>query len=501
MRPVSLGTRLGYGTGAVAVAAKDAAVVHFLAFYYTQVIGLPGWLYGLSALFAQLFDAFSDPVLGTLSDNSRTRYGRRHPWMVASALPIGVGFLLLFAPPSDAPHWLVFVWITFVQTSLRVLLSVFSIPHTTLGAELSTDYEERTRIASYRTLLAWLVGIVLPAWAYGFVFQRTAESDGRLVAANYEFYAWASAVAATLAVVITCASTWRLIPELPVPQGKRKLDLLDPLRDVQEALRIPNFRWIFLATFAIGGSTGVTTILGTYTWTYFWDFSTTEAGILTLSSLLPTLFAFALVRPLGSRFEKKPLSLWCLGVFIGNALWFYGGRLLGWLPANHTALLFALALLNNFVVVAAVVLWQSIAPSMIADVADEHEVVTGERKEGVFFAALAFALKVPTGLGQALGGALVGWVGLPPGAQPGTLDADVVFRLGLAAGPIVAATYLIPLWLFTRYDLSRARHAELRRALDGGSATPPPAARMRAPARPAAARPAEAGAPSPSEGS
>ncbi len=466
MRHVSVATRIGYGTGAVAVAAKDAAVVHFLAFYYTQVIGLPGWLYGLSAFLAQLIDALSDPILGTLSDNSRTRWGRRHPWMAASALPIGVGFLLLFAPPSEAPQWAVFLWITFVQTALRMLLSVFSIPHTTLGSELSTDYEERTRIASYRTLLAWIVGILLPAAAYALVFHRTAESDGRLVAENYVVYAWASAIVATLAVLITCASTWKLIPHLPVPRVKRKLDLLSPLRDVQEALRIANFRWIFLATLAIGASTGVTTILGTYTWAYFWEFSTAQAGVLTLFSLLPTVFAFALVRPLGGRYEKKALTLACLVVIIANSLWFYGGRLLGALPENGTAAIFALALLHQFVVVVAVVIWQSIAPSMIADVADEHEVETGERKEGVFFAALAFAIKVPTGLGNALGGVLVGWVGIAAATQPGAADPDALFRLGLAAGPIVAATFLIPLYLFTRFHLSRERHAELRRTLD-----------------------------------
>lgn len=470
MKPLSLGTRLGYGAGAISVATKDAAVVHFLAFYYTQVIGLPAWLYGLSALVAQVADAFIDPVLGTLSDNSRTRWGRRHPWMAASALPIGVGFLLLFAPPSDAPHWAVFVWITFVQTVLRMLLSVFSIPHTTLGSELSTDYEERTRIASYRTLLAWIAGTLLPFWAYIFVFQKTPESDGRLVAGNYEFYAWASAIVATLAVVISCASTWKLIPHLSVPLTRRKLDLLDPLRDVQEALRIPNFRWIFLGTLAIGASTGVTTILGTYTWTYFWEFSTKQAGLLTLSSLLPTVFAFLLVRPLGSRFEKKALTLWAMVVIIGNLLWWYGGRLLGLLPENGSGVLFALAFLHQFVVVVAVVIWQSVAPSMIADVADEHEVETGERKEGVFFAALAFAIKVPTGLGNALGGLLVGWVGLPVGAQPGTIDADALFRLGLAAGPIVAASFGVPLYLFTRFHLTRERHAELRHALDGRAA-------------------------------
>jgi len=467
VRPLSLGTRLGYGGGAVAVAAKDAAVVHFLAFYYTQVIGLPGWLYGLSAFVAQVFDAFADPVLGTLSDNSRTRYGRRHPWMAASALPIGVGFLLLFAPPSESPRWAVFLWITAVQSGLRMLLSVFSIPHTTLGAELSTDYEERTRIASYRTLLAWIVGILLPAWAYTFVFQKTPDSDGRLVAGNYTFYASASAMAATLAVVISCVSTWKLIPQLPVPPTKRRLDVLSPLRDVMEALAIPNFRWIFLATLAIGASTGVTTILGTYTWTYFWEFSTGQAGALTLSSLLPTFVAFLLVRPLGSRFEKKPITITCMAIVIVNALWWYGGRLLGLLPENHTRGIFALAFAQQFIVVTAVVIWSTLSPSMIADVADEHEVGTGQRKEGVFFAALSFAIKVPTGLGQALGGALVGWVGLPAGAQPGTIGAEALFRLGVAAGPLVALSYALPLYLFTRFHLTRARHAELRRILDG----------------------------------
>jgi Na+/melibiose symporter-like transporter len=495
VRNLSLGLRLGYGAGAVAVAAKDAAVVHFLAFYYSQVVGLPAWLYGLSAFVAQAVDAFADPVLGTLSDNTRTRFGRRHPWMVAAALPIGAGFLLLFAAPSDPPdwplfaalargwdalaaalpflglpsatpaEWAVFCWIALVQTGLRSLLSVFQIPHTALGAELSTDYEERTRIVGYRTLLAWIVGILLPAGAYALVFRGTDGSDGRLLAANYQVYAWLSASAATLAIAITCVATWKLIHELPVPRARRRLRWLDPLRDVVEALANRNFRWIFLATVAIGASTGVTTILGTYTWAYFWEFTTGQAGVLTLFSLVPTFVAFGWLGPLGARFEKQPITLVCMAIVIANLLWWYGGRLLGWLPANGSGALFALAFVHQFVLVAAVVIWQTIMPSMVADVADEQEVATGERKEGVYFAALAFALKVPTGLGNALGGLLISWVGLPAGAEPGSIDADALFRLGLAAGPIVAASYGIPLLLFTRFRLTRARHAELRAAL------------------------------------
>ena len=284
----------------MAVAAKDAAVVHFLAFYYSQVIGLPAWLYGLSAFVAQAVDAFADPVLGTLSDNSRTRFGRRHPWMAVSALPIGVGFLLRFAPPSDPTNGRCSCWIALVQTGApRPAVGLRDPAHRRSVRSSRPTIHERTRIveppqrsspsssaSSFRRRLRRSCS------------GRSAKSDGRLVPGNYEVYAWASAHRGHgSAVVIACASTWRLIPELPVGGVRRKLSLLDPVRDVRQALRNRNFRWIFLATIAIGASTGVTTILGTYTWAYFWEFSTGQAGALTLFSLVPTFVAFAPAAP------------------------------------------------------------------------------------------------------------------------------------------------------------------------------------------------------------
>src|SRR5262249_33123551 len=163
-------------------------------------------------------------------------------------------------------------------------------------------------------------------------------------------------------------------------------------------------------------------------------FSTQQSAALTLFALLPTAVAFGLLRPLGARFEKKPIMLWCMALVILDLLWWYGGRLVGVLPPNGTEAVFARAFVVQVTLVirvGAVVIWSTLSPSMIADVADEHEVATGERKDGVFFAALAFALKVPTGLGQGLGGVLVGWVGIPALAQPGSVDADAIFRLGL----------------------------------------------------------------------
>ncbi len=463
---VGTATRLAYGAGGIATSVKDAAVVHFVSFFFTQVAGLPAFMFGWAAAIGQIVDAFLDPAIGTWSDNHRSRFGRRHPFMFGAIIPYALGFVLFFSPPAGLGHWGLFAWAAGFSVLLRVLLSIFAIPHAALGAELSSDYEERSSIAGIRTMLAWVGGILLPAGAYVFVFHAVGGSDGRLVAENYRTYAWLSAALILISCGVSTFGTRSVIPHLPVPREVRKISLLDPFRDVLAALENKNFRRVFLALVLVGGATGVSTILGTYMLTYFWQFTVRESSLITISSLVPTLFAFVIVRPLSQSFEKKPLFFASLVLFIVNSLWWYGGRLAGLLPGNDSPALMALALLHQFIVVAALVLNGTVWASMIADIADEHEVASGERKDGVFFAAQAFGLKVPTGLGQMAGGFLIAWIGIEQGMVPGKVAADVIFRLGLVAGPLVALSLLAPLVAMWRFDLSRARHAELRDTLD-----------------------------------
>jgi Na+/melibiose symporter-like transporter len=258
---------------------------------------------------------------------------------------------------------------------------------------------------------------------------------------------------------------------LPVPAERRRLRWLDPFRDVAEALRNRNFRRVFAALVLAGATTGVSTLLGAFASLYFWELSVRETQWLTLSALAPTLVAFVAVVPLSRRFQKRPLFLGTMGVVIASTLVWYGGRLLGLLPPNGSPEIFWGAVISGFFTIAALVLNGSVWPSIVADVADEYEVETGTRKDGVFFAAQAFAYKIPTGLGQGLGGLLIWAIGFEPGMRPGEIPADVLFRLGVVAGPLVAAALLLPMLAMWRYDISRARHAELRRALAARTAS------------------------------
>ncbi len=466
-RQISIGTKLAYGAGRMAFAAKDAAFVNFVMFYYTQVLGVSGTLTGLAALIGLCSDALSDPIVGSFSDNYRSRYGRRHPLMAAALLPLAVSFVFLFSPPSGLGEFATFVWLSLVSVLLRTCLTFFSIPHDALGAELSQDYEERSVIMGYKASLAWLAGVALPALSLAFVFQSQDGTDGRLIADNYAVYGSLSAVFVLIVGTITCVFTWKEIPHLPVPSSTpQAFRLRQPFIDMYQALGNPNFRWLFVALLFALGSSGIYVSLLLYVNTYFWEFSTQQLALFAIPFLLATATAFGLVKPLGRRLEKSQILLLSFGLIILNGGWWFSLRLVDVLPANGDPWLFPLALAQSYVQVTCLVLTQIMVPSIVADIIDEHEYHTGTRKEGVFYAGHAFATKATTGLGQLVGGIVIDLIRLDTGAAPGTLDVDVVWNLGFIVGPVLSASFLLPLFLLSRIRLGRERQAELRRLLD-----------------------------------
>ena len=130
---------------------------------YAQVLGLSGSLTGLAIFLSVLWDAISDPMIGAWSDRLDTRWGRRHPMMVVGTIPLGLSFVMLFQPidaviGTQGP---LFFWLLGSVLLLRTFLTVFIIPHSAMGAELTDDYEERTSIVSFRTNLGWIGGTTL----------------------------------------------------------------------------------------------------------------------------------------------------------------------------------------------------------------------------------------------------------------------------------------------------------------------------------------------------
>ncbi len=449
-------------------AVKDAAFVNFVVFYYTQVHGLSGTLAGLAMFIALSWDAVSDPVVGSWSDSFRSRWGRRHPLLVAGGFPTALLFLALFSPPDQFGQMGIFIWLLGVSILLRTFLTIYFIPYSAMGAELSSDYDERTVIAKARITMGWLAGMALPAIGFVFFFGPDADGvDGRLLADNYWHYGLLSAVVAGVTAAVCIVGTRSLIPKLPIPSSVRKFSWRDPLKDVQLAFENRNFRISMGANLAFGMSAGVYTTLALYLGTYFWEFRSDQLAGMIVPTAVATLAAFVLLNHLGQRFDKpKLLAAFSLALAL-NGIWFLGGRLLGILPENGHAIIYPLLLLNTGIGVFMIVGMQVLSVSLAADILDEQELATGKRQAGVVFAAGAFVQKSTTGAGALLAGIVIDLAGLKPGSVPGSVNVDVLQSLGWFTLLMTTSLALIAFVFNTRLRLGRDNHAQVRMQLAG----------------------------------
>lgn len=466
MRSLTATEKWSYAIGNIPYAVKDAAFINFIVFYYTQVQGLSGALAGLAAFIALSWDAVTDPVVGSLSDHYRSRWGRRHPLILVGGLGTAVMFLALFAPPASLSQMGTFAWLTVTAMLLRTFLTINFIPFQAMGAELSQDYDERTTITKARVAVAWLGGILLPAIALGFLFQPGDQGDGRLVEANYHAYGILSTVVAAMATLCCVWGTRTLIARLPVAEERQGgIGLARILADFRVALANRNFRISIGSSLAFGMAAGVYTTLSLYLGTYFWEFSSSQLAGLVVPMAIATLLAFSVLGRVGQRIDKPTLlALCCLGIAF-NTLWFVGGRLLGLWPENGHALVYALQLLNTGIGVFTIVSLQSVSGSLLADILDENELATGRRQEGVFFAAGAFVQKATSGFGALAAGIVIDIAGIQPGTQPGDVPAQSLNLLGLFMLGIIAVLGLVAFAFARKIRLSREDHQRLQAEL------------------------------------
>ena len=148
-------TKLAFGVGAMGEASTNWIFNALTFFYYNQILGLSGTLTGAAVFIGICFDAVSDPVVGSLSDRTRSRLGRRHPWMFAAPLPVIASIFFIYHPPDGLSEWTLFAWFMCFLIMMRLSITLFAVPHLALGAELSDDYLERSKVMSYNNIFTY----------------------------------------------------------------------------------------------------------------------------------------------------------------------------------------------------------------------------------------------------------------------------------------------------------------------------------------------------------
>jgi len=437
--------------------------------FYTQVIGVPAPLVGLALLIALVFDALSDPIVGYWSDNVRSRWGRRHPFMYASALPVGLFYLLLWTPPRDWEASSLFWYVLVLTVLTRTAVTFFETPSAALGPELTRDYVERSGLQSWRSFFGWAGGNAMTVLMFIVLFPAfitPAIPNGQFNPDAYAVYGWVAAGLMTGVILLSAGGTHRHISALAAPP-RRRLTLGGVFREMFEALANRSMGAIFLSAVIAATAGGLGQTLSVYMSTYFWALSPQQIGVITLlifiSAGLGAMLAPALTRWLG---KKRGLILVAsLGAISFPVALL--ARLTG-LVAPGTGEAFWVVLIQGQVDVILIVCQQTLLLSMIADLVEQAEVKTGRRSEGVFFAANTFVLKVTSGAGVMAGAGLLALAQFPAGVAPGDAPDSALVQLGWWYLPAILALRLCMIAAILPYALDRTSHeANLQRLGSG----------------------------------
>jgi glycoside/pentoside/hexuronide:cation symporter, GPH family len=468
-RRLGLGPMVAFGVGQAAEGIKNAAFNTFVLFFYQQVIGVPGTLTGLALGIALCFDAVTDPLAGALSDKTRTRWGRRHPFLLAAALPLAIAFYLLFNPPAGLSQFGYFVWLTVFAILVRGALTFYNVPHLALGAEMARDYAQRSTLFAFSQFFGSFGGALAGFVAYRYFFPTTPEfNPGLLNPDGYVSFGVTFGVVMTLAILACFIGTFREIPHLRQPLEVKRFQFFGLFVELRDVFRNPSFRALF---FGMLFSTLVLSIEGVfspYMGVHFWGFTTEKLAFVPLVAMLGLLCSVAVMPVVTRLFDKKGTVINLAIVVIINTNVLIVLRLLDvpWFPGNESPWILPLVLLTTFITtMLAPVVFASIN-SMFADIADEHEVETGERREGVIYAARSLVIKITGALGVFIGGMVLDFIAFPRGAAAGTVPADTVWSLGFIQGPATSVFTMLGLLLYLGYKLDRRRHAEIMVELD-----------------------------------
>jgi len=453
-----------YGLGQVVQSGGFDTALVFTFFYYTAVLGLPGSLAGLAMAISLCVDALADPIVGSWSDNIRSRWGRRLPLMVLSIPVVALSFGLLFAPPEGLSQGLLFAWLTVMSIAARGATSLFNVPYIALGAELADGYVERSRVVVWRTVLGLLATVFIVVLAYSVFF---AGEGGLQRAEGYPGFGWATALVLAVSMAACCAGIGRYAAALP----QAATDAVPMIRrlpgEVAEIFSNRSFRILFLACLVIMVAIGVNATFNNHVNTYVWRITPGDIQSLTFGLLAGTLVGVSAAPALSRRLEKRTLVM--IGVTMLNLAWMV-------LPLLRASGLYrptgpeAIAPLMMMVVFAGLGVGLVLVafPSMMADAADEHELLYGRRREGLYFSGLTFAAKAASGFGVLVAGIALDLVGMPPEAQLAVLKVlpeEVLVRLVVAAGPVAAIISAIGVVLIWPYAISRTAHDAISKAL------------------------------------
>lgn len=458
--------KFGYGLGELGPAMAGSTMIFFQLVFLTNVAGLHASLAGSVLMIGKVWDAVNDPVIGWLSDKTRSRWGRRLPWIVIGAFPVSFFFVLGWMVPGFASgdsQWALFGYYAAVVLVYNTFYTAVTLSHSALTPEFSEDYDERSRLTSWRmgSSLAGSVGGLLIALI---VFQLLSNSTDQV---RYLVMAITIAILSLLAIAVCVWSIRGVACEaeslrrdreqaqsdigqspghLPI---KTQLALIGANRPFLIVCGIYLFSWLALQFTAAILPYFVVSWLG---------MAQTQFQMIALAVQVTALVFIPVWGWLCVKWGKKAVY------FVGMSFWLVAQTGMIFLTPDFSSWVYVMAITAGL----GVSVCYLVPNAMLPDVMELDELETGERREGVFYGFFVFLQKMALALGafivgQVLG--LAGYIASGPGETPPIQPDSALFAIRIAIGPLPALAIVLGMVCAAIYPISRTRHAEILRQL------------------------------------
>jgi GPH family glycoside/pentoside/hexuronide:cation symporter len=455
MAALGRGTKVGYGVADFGIAGAELLLQLYLLEFYIRAAGLSPTLAGAALALAILWDAVTDPVMGSIVDHTRSRYGRFHPYLAVGAVIFAIGLVALFHPPALAGQTALFLYLLGCYLVVNTGMTLLGVPHIALGGALSKDTHERTELYGWRLVFGTVglfAGILAPLAAVAALqldVTRTADL-ARSRGTGSLLMAAAILASASLTIVLTLKRA-RSMPA----DRTASLSALRLLKGFAAVFANRTFIPFYLAFLLVAMARAMNATLAL---PYYKD-----------SLRLPE-----------SSIQGPILGTFTLCIVLSVPLWVAAGRRFGKkLPATAgMALLGAMTMLAYPLfpvgglagpVIAAIVGGIAVGAiilveSMVPDIADEDKLNSGEEREGLYFGFWRLGQKLARSITLGLTGVLLSWIGYEEAVaqQSEETARRLAWAFGLGPGGLFLAASLV----FLLVPLSRQRQLEIQRRMN-----------------------------------
>ena len=455
---ISFGQKAAYSIGSL-VNQFQAAALGSLVIVLNLGLGMNPALVGLIGAIPRFIDAFSDPMIGYSSDNTRTRYGRRRPWIFFGAIASGVLFALMFQLYQGHSQNFYFWYFLAFQMLFVVAFACYSIPWIALGYEMTPDYHERTRLQGFSNFFAQIAWLVAP-WFFMIMNEKKFFPD---IVTGARTIAIVVGVFLLVGGILPAIFNKEHFADLPKPKREKGYGniIKDLLGNCVTSFKCLPFVKLCAVTFLIFNGFMLASAFTLYVIVYYvyggdWGKGGALLGFFGTFSSICTLGAISLTTWISSKIGKRKTFLLTMGVaIIGYAL-----KWVGYNPQNPYLLLIAAPFLAFHLGALF-----TMVPSMVADVCDLDELQTGTRREGMFSGIYWWIQKLGMAGASVLSGVLLVWTGfnvtLGANQTPHALLYMRLFDIGI---PIV--TTIIAIYIIATFDISEDRAYEIRKQLE-----------------------------------